>query len=87
MPDAPIATLVAHMRVRNPDGSRLARPGFSLPSDPRHLTTVAGSITSDGQLASLGPDPTRDGTTEALSEVFPVPLATHAPRVRDDRVP
>jgi hypothetical protein len=61
MPDEPIATLGARMRIRHPDGSRLARPGFYLPSDPRHPTTFAGIITSDDQLHYLGPDPTREG--------------------------
>jgi len=70
MPDAPLATLGARMRVRNPDGSRLARAGFYLPSDPRHETTLAGIITSDDQLYYLGPDPKRDGIHLA-SPTFP----------------
>ncbi len=71
MPDAPLATLGARMRVRHPDGSRIARPGFFLPSDPRHQTMLAGIISSDDQLYYLGPDPTRDGIHLA-SPTFPL---------------
>jgi len=56
MPDAPLATLGAPMRIRHRDGSRLACPGFSLPGDPRHETMLAGMITSDDRLHYLGPD-------------------------------
>ena len=71
MPDAPLATLGARMRIQHPDGARIARPGFYLPDDPRHETMLAGIITSNDQLYYLGPDPTRDGVHLA-SPTFPV---------------
>jgi hypothetical protein len=61
MPDAPVATPGARIRVWHPGGSWLRRPGCSRPSDPRHPTTRAGIVTTDDQLYRLGPDLMRDG--------------------------
>ncbi len=59
MPDAPLLPIGTPMRIRHPDGSRLARPGFYPPRDGRHETHLAGIITSDDLLYYVGPDATR----------------------------
>lgn len=59
MPDTPLFPTGTPMRIRKPDGSRLARPGFYPPNDVRHTTHLAGIVNSSDRMFYLGPDPSK----------------------------
>lgn len=67
MPDAPLFPVGTPMRIRRPDGSRLARPGFYPPNDERHATHLAGIVASSSRLFSLGPDLSKERVHIAAS--------------------